>query len=299
MTRHGKQRTPATEASEPEDEGSPPSGAESVRGIEADAQPRQRVVVAVDASPPSLAALQVAARLAELLEMTLEAVFVEDIDLLHLAMLPFTRELGSYTARFHELNSGIVERSFRRKAAESRHAVEEAASPHSVAWEFRVVRGSVRETVGSMVEGAGLVGVGRAGKSRQRLIGSVTKRLIEESERPIVVGARGATVESPIVVVETGSPASQRALQLAALLARRARPSLQMLVLVLGPPIAGTELRLTEALGEMRTQATAMQVTDRAEAPKLLRQIPVGLLVVPREEAKLITATDAAALIVP
>ncbi|MBK7177644.1 MAG: universal stress protein [Chloroflexi bacterium] len=53
----------------------------------------QRILVALDASPHSLAALEAAIDLAERLDAELQGLFVEDINLLRLAQLPFAREL--------------------------------------------------------------------------------------------------------------------------------------------------------------------------------------------------------------
>ena len=53
----------------------------------------QRILVALDASTDSLAALDAAAKLAQCLQAELVGLFVEDVNLLYMAGLPFTREL--------------------------------------------------------------------------------------------------------------------------------------------------------------------------------------------------------------
>ena len=60
---------------------------------EPEAPQANRILVALDASPQSEAALRAAAELAALLEAELEGLFVEDINLLHLCGLPFGREI--------------------------------------------------------------------------------------------------------------------------------------------------------------------------------------------------------------
>ncbi|PKN22384.1 MAG: hypothetical protein CVU64_24985, partial [Deltaproteobacteria bacterium HGW-Deltaproteobacteria-21] len=55
----------------------------------------RRILVAMDPSYRSVGALDVAAELAARLGAELSAVFVEDVDLLHLAELPFAMEIGS------------------------------------------------------------------------------------------------------------------------------------------------------------------------------------------------------------
>ncbi|MGD9028912.1 MAG: universal stress protein, partial [Anaerolineae bacterium] len=53
----------------------------------------RRILIALDASSHSIAALRAAARLASSLEAELHGLFVEDINLLRAAGLPMAREL--------------------------------------------------------------------------------------------------------------------------------------------------------------------------------------------------------------
>ena len=58
----------------------------------------ERILVAIDASPGSLAAAETAARLAALLNAELEGLFVEDDRLLRLPAAPLARQVDSITA---------------------------------------------------------------------------------------------------------------------------------------------------------------------------------------------------------
>ena len=53
----------------------------------------RHILVAVDATPSSSVVLEAAARLAREFDAELNGIFVEDLNLLHLAGLPFAREL--------------------------------------------------------------------------------------------------------------------------------------------------------------------------------------------------------------
>ena len=65
----------------------------------------RRILVALDASRHSLAALEAAAELAARLKAELVGLFVEDIDLLRLAGLPFAREIRYPSAIIQQLDS--------------------------------------------------------------------------------------------------------------------------------------------------------------------------------------------------
>ena len=64
----------------------------------------KRIIVALDASAHSQAAMDAAASIAELLEAELIGVFVEDINLVRVAQLPFVREVQFPVARVAEID---------------------------------------------------------------------------------------------------------------------------------------------------------------------------------------------------
>ncbi|RMF77434.1 MAG: universal stress protein, partial [Nitrospirae bacterium] len=86
----------------------------------------RRIVVAVDASADSLAAVRAAARLAEALSAELHGLFVEDANLVRLARLPFAREVR-LSAAPRRLEAAALERELRALAAQARQAFEEEA----------------------------------------------------------------------------------------------------------------------------------------------------------------------------
>ena len=57
----------------------------------------RRILVALDASPSSLVALEEAAKLAAVWDAELAGVFVEDSELLRMAQLPFMQTVGSFS----------------------------------------------------------------------------------------------------------------------------------------------------------------------------------------------------------
>jgi len=71
---------------------------EETQQAAAPVQETPRILVALDASRNSLTALKAAAEVASLMHADLQAVFVEDVNLLRLAGLPFVHEIGLYSA---------------------------------------------------------------------------------------------------------------------------------------------------------------------------------------------------------
>lgn len=103
----------------------------------------KRIMVALDSSQQSQAALKAAAQLAARLNVELLGLFVEDINLLQLASLPFAREVVYASETQRSLASVDMERSLRAQADRLRQTVENAASSAQVHWSFKVYRGVV------------------------------------------------------------------------------------------------------------------------------------------------------------
>jgi len=156
----------------------------------------RRILVALDASRHSVAALQVAADLASHLEAELVGLFVEDINLLRLAELPFAREVGSYSGTRRRLNTRQVERQLKVQAERARRALEAYADRASVRWSFEVTRGVVAPCVLAAASDADLVILGRASHGARTTggLGSTARRvLVKPSANALasVIGREG------------------------------------------------------------------------------------------------------------
>jgi nucleotide-binding universal stress UspA family protein len=102
---------------------------------------RRRIIVALDASAPARAALQAAAELAARREAELLALFVEDMALLHLAALPFAREIGFPSAASRALDVSAMERLLRLHAEEARRVLVSVAERTPLKWTLEIARG--------------------------------------------------------------------------------------------------------------------------------------------------------------
>ena len=97
----------------------------------------RRILVALDATAESLAALNAAADLAMQLHAELFGLFVEDINLARLAALPIAREIDLAAGSIIEINHQTVERQFRLQREKARGALESAARSRRLNWSFR------------------------------------------------------------------------------------------------------------------------------------------------------------------
>ncbi|UCG26190.1 MAG: universal stress protein [Chloroflexota bacterium] len=193
----------------------------------------KRILVALDASTHSLAALDAAAALAATLEAELLGLFVEDENLIHLAGLPFSQEVRAPSAASHEMSSDRMEKDLRLQAAQAQRALQEAADRVQARWSFRTVRGQVTPAILAAALDADLVAMGRVSHpvSRGNRLGSTARATTADTRRSVLLMQQGSDLSYPVLVTFDSSPAAWQALLAAARLARAGDDVLGVLLL--------------------------------------------------------------------
>lgn len=172
----------------------------------------RKILIALDASPNSLAALRGAAELASLLDAELSAVYVEDINLVRYSSFPFAREVGYYSARVVEHDQYSMELQLRAQASRARKALLEIADRQNLRTEFRVARGLIAQEVLRAAADVDLLILGRAGWSRGRRLGSTARLVISQSPNHALIMPQGEKFRLPLGLVFDGTEASYRVL---------------------------------------------------------------------------------------
>lgn len=242
---------------------------------EEDALTIKRILVALDASPHSQAALQAAVELAVRFEAEVAGLFVEDENLLRLAELPFVREVGLFTATRREVGGSDMQRQIRIQSRTVRRVFTGTTERAQVRWRFRVTRGTVLSEVLAAASEADVLVLGRSGSSvlRRGRLGSTVRGILPEHFGLALVVQEGSLPRAPYAIVYDGSAVADRALQVAQTLNRRVDDSQTLVVILLAPDSgAARELqnraaeRLKESNGNTRfrwlTQASAFQLAD-------------------------------------
>jgi nucleotide-binding universal stress UspA family protein len=178
-------------------------------------KPIRRILVALDASPHSLAAMQVAIELAAQLGAQVDGLFVEDITLLNLSDLPMARELVAYATRARHLDRMRMAEQLQLQARMARKALAEVAEKAQVQWSFRVARGIISAELLAAAEEMDLILLGRTGWSNRRRVGSTTLAVASQSGRHTFIIRRGAHLGLPVGIVYDGSIHAQKAMNTA------------------------------------------------------------------------------------
>lgn len=152
----------------------------------------RRIAVTLDACQVSSSTLEEAVLLAARMGAQLEGIFVEDIDLIQLAELPFLREVRSVSRSEIAINLTRMEQELRVLARRAERLLGEHAARQNVSWSFRIWRGSIDTELLTAATDADVFVLIRMGTTL----------------------ARPATTKA-VSVVFTGTDASMRALETA------------------------------------------------------------------------------------
>lgn len=270
----------------------------------------KRIAVAIDCSPHSRASLSTAAELAGILHAELLGIFVEDINLIRMAELPFSQEIHRHTARCEPIDSLKLERMLDQQANEAYELFRQTAIRFGIPHTFKKLRGLVPAEVLEAALEADLLAMGRSGKTPvcRRGLGSTARKAIRESKANILLSRPGVASDSPLLVIYDGSPGAKHALETALGLARKKTALHIFLVDNNVRRLATLQEEAEHIIGENFTAKEFHRIpwTDSKMLLQCIHMTEPGLLVLSdRSEAvspetvyKLIDATDYPVLLV-
>jgi len=243
----------------------------------------RRILVALDTSRESLAALEAAAHMAKRLRAELAGLFVEDINLFKLAQHSFVREVSLVTRAGRSFDLDTLERELKTQAAIARRALEHAAGQFQIPWSFRVTRGVVEaELVAAALE-ADLIALGKAirpltGPAR---LGRAARALSLQSSRSMLIAVSAPSASEAVALAYDGSVVGGDAHEVAARIADNDGGRLVVFLIAASDEVAAEHeaavrrrlrgSRLTLAFRRvLATSCSAMLPAIAAERPRLL-----------------------------
>lgn len=173
----------------------------------------RRILVALDAATHAPGCIDCIAALAARLHAELTGLFVEDLNLLRSAELPFVSEIRLSSAEPEHFDVASTEQHLRQLAREARQSLAAAAERERIAWSFRVVRQQMARALEAAAPEADiLVMLGTRPLAGRLRPAPAVRAILARAGRPVLVLRSGEALESPIQVVYDGSPAANRAL---------------------------------------------------------------------------------------
>jgi nucleotide-binding universal stress UspA family protein len=248
----------------------------------------RRIVVALDTSAHSHAALQEAAALAERLQAELVGVFVVDTELLRTSGLPAALETGATSASRRLLSPQAMERALQRQAKRAQAALEHVAHTHRIRTTFELKRGSVVGEVLAAAAGADLLALGRRGhmSASVRRIGSTVRSVTAQAQCSVLMLTPQPGGGQCVMVVYDHSRSAARALEYGLTIALRRNVELDILLCGTAEELPGLRSNAEASLANesMRVRFEEMQPDRLRNLPEIAKQRRCGLLVMPHIE---------------
>jgi len=245
--------------------------------------PIRRILLALDTATHSLAAVEATTALAARLDAELHALFVEDINLLRLAALPFARETRLTSATTRRLQNPDMENALRAEATRAQATLATVATRLHVRWSFQVTRGQVAAQVRAAAMEADIVAFTFPGGVPAGLthVAATMETVMRGAPCPLLMLPPGAGIRPPFVVIYDGSPASARALQLAAQLAQAEATGVTVLLAAIEPSVRRRLRSETDALlagTKVTAQYPVLQRLDATAIAHAVRAASAGTL---------------------
>jgi len=177
---------------------------------------RSRIVVGLDTSFLAREALALAARLASSVDARLKGVFVEDENLLHLASLPFAREI-SLSGEVRPVDPERMVRAMHAQAETARRVLARMASQAHVEWSFDVLRGRPLASLTASACAEDVIVI-RSPDTSARELGRAVRAATRDTRADVLLVARGVALkgafeaQAPMRVWQGEAVLSQRPL---------------------------------------------------------------------------------------
>ena len=185
-------------------------------------KPKRRILVGLNASRVSEEMQRIAAQIATFLKAEINGLFVEDINLIHLAQLPFAAEIRTISNKTFPLDVEDMQRRLKTEATLLRYELEQMAIDHELEWTFDVVRGLVTQELLRAAKNADLLILGRFSQHKrfQKGIGSTALTAVHQADSPVLIVTPEINFYNPLLLLYDGSSAAEQALRLSIALAQ-------------------------------------------------------------------------------
>jgi len=252
---------------------------------------RLRIIVALNACRRDLAALQVGANLAARKGCELQALFVEEMNLINVAELPFTKEIARISGKEREFDHSRITRAHRASLSQIQQAIDLLNEQGQLRASLKIVRGHFVRAVLSFIADIDVLVLSQRWEPPSAMC------------RPAKPVARAGipqttTPEKPIWAIFDGSEQSQRALSAAVDIAAAENYPLYVAVPAQNEGLPRDLRPQGSEAPASAVPSVRVVVVAPFDAKTLLRRIRqsgCGLLVVKRADAELLDEVAEAA----
>lgn len=188
-----------------------------------DKKPVSRVLIALDAMQENASALETAIALAAHRQSELMMLFIEDMNLVNLAGLPFASEIDRISATERKLNSTQMTRTFRSQVQRLTRQLDQMTRQKNVPYSLKIVRGHYMQEALSAFEVMDVLFMCRTvGKYSRR---SMEQALVRQKQESLYHVSSNA-----VWLLYNDTPAIERAFSLASDIAAATQRNLVVMI---------------------------------------------------------------------
>lgn len=249
----------------------------------------KRILVALDTSRHSRAALEAAVRLARAMEAEIQGLFVYDRTWLRASKLPSFAEVREFTGEIRPMAEKEMEKQVALLEKRLQRLLRETSERFDISHFLESAEGNIEEKILEASEHADLITLGRIGHSysRTKKLGETARSIIIQSEKPVLILQEGLRVGNSVAVVYDGSRASRRGLNLGLALARKNEGSLFLHVFRNHPEALDERMEEIETLMDESPVPVYLNLIERPEIGSFARQVNStrsGLIIMPKKQ---------------
>lgn len=245
----------------------------------------RNILVALDSSVHSKAALETAAHMAERFRSGLKGLFVHEPGWTHRSKLTRSLRIDHPAGEVKVMAEETVEMEMQSQEREVESHFRRVTERRGVPAEWRVEKGAVKERMQEAAGEVDLVTMGVSGVShlKTRKLGSTAMAMIEECGKPVMLLQEGLDLSGDIVAVYDGTPDGLAVVEMGARVAKRHGGT--FFVIHFGEAHE-RELRekLDDLFSDLKVLPRFYQIPERDYGSYLylLNRMRSGLLIVPK-----------------
>lgn len=193
----------------------------------------RKILVAVDTSAHSRAALEAAATLAKITEANIHGIFVQEEHWGKVSRLPSIKAVNELTGESRLLEKDSFEQQVEQLKKRLHRQLKFISQRNEINHSWETASGPVEEKILEAAKEADLITIGRRGRSllQHKRLGSTAKAVIRQADKPILVLKKGLRLGTVITCIYDASREGQRSLNLALSLAEKNNSRLSVIVM--------------------------------------------------------------------
>lgn len=243
------------------------------------------ILVALDHSPQSRAALASAVSIAKILEGKVHGLFVHDAQWLQISTFSSLSEIDELTGKITSLNSGAVKKEIRELEKRIKEHFELISRQHELAHSWSSVKGVVSQKILEEAKHSDIITIGSSGRSysNKQKLGSTALEIIRRADIPVLILQKEQNFVYPPVAIFDGSERSVSGIELAFEIADKNETPMVIIDLSTAFPSDEAKIAIPKQL-EAEARFLKLDQPNMGKFLFLINKLRTGLLVLPKNE---------------